>query len=232
MTRRDRRRASETYTEVSSLTDSISVAVIGAGMAGRSHAHAYRTAQTVFGTDAPPTRLVAIADVNDDFADSHAERYGFERAETAGRRSSMPTTSTPSASWWPTTCTARSPRRCSRPASTCSAKSRWRRALKTRGPWPGRRESRSGRGLPVSRIVAPRHHRRRRTDRAAGWGRCSLSTAATGATTARPRWRNQLAVPRAGGSGALADIGSHLIDLPPSCSAARSPGSPARCCRP
>jgi predicted dehydrogenase len=32
------------------MTDSIGVAVIGAGMAGRSHAHAYRTAQTVFGT--------------------------------------------------------------------------------------------------------------------------------------------------------------------------------------
>jgi predicted dehydrogenase len=46
------------------MTDSIGVAVIGAGMAGRSHAHAYRTAQTVFGADASPVRLVAIADVN------------------------------------------------------------------------------------------------------------------------------------------------------------------------
>ena len=65
------------------MTDPIRVAVIGAGMAGRSHAHAYRTAQTVFGTGAPPVRLVAIADVNEDFATFTAERYGFERAETS-----------------------------------------------------------------------------------------------------------------------------------------------------
>ena len=65
------------------MTNSIGVAVIGAGMAGRSHAHAYRTAQTVFGTDAPPVRLVAIADVNTDFANHTRDRYGFERAESS-----------------------------------------------------------------------------------------------------------------------------------------------------
>jgi len=65
------------------MTNPIGVAVIGAGMAGRSHAHAYRTAQTVFGTDAPPVRLVAIADVNAEFASFTAERYGFERAEAS-----------------------------------------------------------------------------------------------------------------------------------------------------
>jgi predicted dehydrogenase len=64
------------------VTAPISVAVIGAGMAGRSHAHAYRTASTVFGTGAPPVRLAAIADVNEEFATFAAERYGFERAET------------------------------------------------------------------------------------------------------------------------------------------------------
>jgi predicted dehydrogenase len=65
------------------VSEEIRVAVIGAGMAGRSHAHAYRTAQTVFGTGAPPVRLVAIADVNAEFAEHTAERYGFERAETS-----------------------------------------------------------------------------------------------------------------------------------------------------
>jgi predicted dehydrogenase len=65
------------------MTDPISVAVIGAGMAGRSHAHAYRTAQTVYGSEAPPVRLAAIADVNEAFATSTAQRYGFERAETS-----------------------------------------------------------------------------------------------------------------------------------------------------
>ena len=63
------------------MTAGTGVAVIGAGMAGRSHAHAYRTAQTVFGTDAPPVRLVAVADLNREFAEHTAQRYGFERAE-------------------------------------------------------------------------------------------------------------------------------------------------------
>jgi predicted dehydrogenase len=59
------------------------VAVIGAGMAGRSHAHAYRTAQTVFGAGAPPVRLVAVADLNREFAEHTAQRYGFARAESS-----------------------------------------------------------------------------------------------------------------------------------------------------
>ena len=65
------------------MTAAVGVAVIGAGMAGRSHAHGYRTAQTVFGTDAPPVRLVAVADVNTDFATQTARRYGFERTESS-----------------------------------------------------------------------------------------------------------------------------------------------------
>jgi predicted dehydrogenase len=61
---------------------SIGVAVIGAGMAGRSHAQAYRSASTVFGEGLPPIRLVAIADINEAFATRTAARYGFERAES------------------------------------------------------------------------------------------------------------------------------------------------------
>ncbi|HEY6687230.1 MAG TPA: Gfo/Idh/MocA family oxidoreductase [Propionibacteriaceae bacterium] len=63
------------------MTNSIGVAVIGAGMAGRSHVHAYRTAQTVFSGDAPPVRLVAIADVNTDFTNHTRDRYAFELSE-------------------------------------------------------------------------------------------------------------------------------------------------------
>ena len=37
----------------------ISVAVIGAGMAGRSHAAAYRMVGTVFGVGLPPIRLAS-----------------------------------------------------------------------------------------------------------------------------------------------------------------------------
>jgi predicted dehydrogenase len=62
---------------------SIGVAVIGAGMAGRAHANGYRSAPAVFGTDLPEVRLVAIADTYQPFAVDTARRYGYERAETS-----------------------------------------------------------------------------------------------------------------------------------------------------
>jgi predicted dehydrogenase len=58
----------------------LSVAVIGAGMAGRSHAAGYRQVNTVFGEGLPSVRLAAIADVNEALARDAARRYGFERA--------------------------------------------------------------------------------------------------------------------------------------------------------
>ncbi|MBY6686144.1 Gfo/Idh/MocA family oxidoreductase [Rhodococcus sp. BP-149] len=61
--------------------DSIGVAVIGGGMAGRAHAAGYRMASTLFGTDRPDVRLVAVADTNAAVADDTAKRYGYERAE-------------------------------------------------------------------------------------------------------------------------------------------------------
>jgi predicted dehydrogenase len=63
----------------------IGVAVIGAGMVGRAHANAYRNASTVFGLEQPGPRLVAIADVHEPFAADAARRYGFERTETDWR---------------------------------------------------------------------------------------------------------------------------------------------------
>jgi predicted dehydrogenase len=62
------------------MADQISVAVIGAGMAGRSHAAGYRAANTVFGEGLPPIRLAAVADANAALADDAARRYGFEKA--------------------------------------------------------------------------------------------------------------------------------------------------------
>jgi predicted dehydrogenase len=61
---------------------SVGVAVIGAGMAGRAHAAGYRTASTLYDEGLPEVRLVAIADVNPAFATDTARRFGFERAET------------------------------------------------------------------------------------------------------------------------------------------------------
>ena len=64
------------------MTDSsIGVAVIGAGMAGRAHAAGYRSASTLYGEGLPEIRLAAIADVNPAFAADTARRFGFERAE-------------------------------------------------------------------------------------------------------------------------------------------------------
>jgi predicted dehydrogenase len=58
----------------------LSVAVIGAGMAGRSHAAGYRQVDTVFGSGLPPIRLAAVADANETLARDAARRYGFEKA--------------------------------------------------------------------------------------------------------------------------------------------------------
>ncbi len=63
------------------MTDTLGVAVIGGGMAGRAHAAGYRSATTLFGTDRPDVRLVAIADAVPAVADDVARRYGYERAE-------------------------------------------------------------------------------------------------------------------------------------------------------
>jgi predicted dehydrogenase len=61
--------------------DPIGVAVVGAGMAGRAHLAGYRAAATVEGPALPPVRLVAVADANRDLADAAARRFGYERAE-------------------------------------------------------------------------------------------------------------------------------------------------------
>ena len=62
------------------MPEQISVAVIGAGMAGRSHAAAYRMAGSVSGPGLPPIRLAAIADANIALAEDGARRYGYEKA--------------------------------------------------------------------------------------------------------------------------------------------------------
>lgn len=62
-------------------TSTVSVAVIGAGMAGRTHANAWRQVGTVFGTEGvPDVRLAAICDAYLPFAESAAKSYGYERA--------------------------------------------------------------------------------------------------------------------------------------------------------
>ncbi len=65
------------------MPDSLGVAVIGAGMAGKAHAAAYRSASTVFSSVLPPIRLVSIGDVNPDFGGAAARRFGYQRTDAS-----------------------------------------------------------------------------------------------------------------------------------------------------
>jgi predicted dehydrogenase len=60
----------------------LGIAVIGAGMAGRAHAAGYRAARQMYDLDLPELRLVAVADAHEPFAADAARRFGYERAET------------------------------------------------------------------------------------------------------------------------------------------------------
>ena len=62
---------------------SLGVAVIGAGMVGRAHAAGYRAATQLYDLDLPEVRLVAIADAHEPFAVDAAQRFGYQRAETS-----------------------------------------------------------------------------------------------------------------------------------------------------
>lgn len=61
---------------------SLGVAVIGAGMVGRAHAAGYRVASQLYDLDLPEIRLVAIADAHEPFAVDSAKRFGYARPET------------------------------------------------------------------------------------------------------------------------------------------------------
>lgn len=63
----------------------IGVAVIGAGMAGRAHCAGYRSAPTLFDPPLPPIRYVAVIDADAAVATDAANRYGFERSGTDWR---------------------------------------------------------------------------------------------------------------------------------------------------
>lgn len=60
----------------------ISVAVVGAGMAGQAHMFGYRNATMHPDLAGVDVRLAAVVDVNEDLARSAAARYGFAAATT------------------------------------------------------------------------------------------------------------------------------------------------------
>ncbi|WNY35045.1 Gfo/Idh/MocA family oxidoreductase [Curtobacterium flaccumfaciens] len=67
------------------MSDSIGVAVIGAGMAGKAHMAAWRNAPSLFTSTLPPVRLVSVGDVYEPLAAEAARRFGYERHDTDWR---------------------------------------------------------------------------------------------------------------------------------------------------
>ena len=65
------------------MSESLGVAVIGAGMAGKAHAAAYRVASSLYSPLLPPIRLVSIGDVNAEFGSLAARRFGYARNDTS-----------------------------------------------------------------------------------------------------------------------------------------------------
>jgi predicted dehydrogenase len=61
----------------------IGIAVIGAGMAGRAHAAAYRTAPTLYQSTLPDLRYVSIGDISPELGSLAARRFGYGRNDTS-----------------------------------------------------------------------------------------------------------------------------------------------------
>ena len=61
----------------------IGIAVIGAGMAGRAHAAAYRIAPTLNRCTLPDLRFVSIGDISPELGSLAADRFGYERSDTS-----------------------------------------------------------------------------------------------------------------------------------------------------
>jgi len=61
----------------------LGVAVIGAGMAGRAHAAAYRVAPTLYRSTLPDVRFVSIGDVSPELGSLAAKRFGYERTDAS-----------------------------------------------------------------------------------------------------------------------------------------------------
>lgn len=67
------------------MSDSIGVAVIGAGMAGKAHMAGWRNAPSLFASALPQVRLVSIGDVYEPLAAEAAHRFGYSRHDTDWR---------------------------------------------------------------------------------------------------------------------------------------------------
>jgi predicted dehydrogenase len=61
----------------------IGIAVLGAGMSGRAHAAAYRIAPSLYESILPDLRFVSIGDISPELGSLAAQRFGYERADTS-----------------------------------------------------------------------------------------------------------------------------------------------------
>ena len=61
----------------------IGIAVIGAGMAGRAHAAAYRSAPTLYHSTLPDLRFISVGDISPELGSLAARPFGYERNDTS-----------------------------------------------------------------------------------------------------------------------------------------------------
>src|SRR5699024_6820235 len=74
--------ATLTHSKENHMRQPLGIAVIGAGMAGRAHAAAWRAAPTAGTTELPPVELVSVCDIAGDLAAATAQRFGYARHDS------------------------------------------------------------------------------------------------------------------------------------------------------
>ena len=168
----------------------IGIAVIGAGMAGKAHAAAYRVAPTLYESTLPDLRYVSIGDMNAEVGRAVARRYGYERSDTDWRAIaddpdiqvvSVVIANSLHLEVVRGLIEAGKHVLCEKPLSDTLASAR---KMPT---WPGRPPPSFASASPTAASPASRRSGTgSRTEPSAG---CCTSRAATGVTTAATRWR-------------------------------------------
>ena len=194
--------------------------MIGYAFMGAVHAHAWRSAHRFFDLPLTPDLTVLVRPQPEDAVRAAAERFGFAEVETDWRRADRARRCRPGRHLHAGRPARRDRnRRACRPASTCSARSRWRTLSRRPRRWPhAAAAARPARG--VLRCVGTRTDVRRRLALAK-----QLVDAGRLGTIRQVRaqylqdWLSDENAPMTwrlqaehAGSGALGDIGAHIID--------------------
>jgi predicted dehydrogenase len=194
----------------------IRVGLIGAGSIARAHAIAYASARTYCGPGVPPVRLVRLADVDEALAKAAAARLGFEawttdwEAVVAGPDVDLVSIATPNVLHAPMAIAAAAAGKhvlCEKPlAATAAEGERMYRAAAAAGVVHA--VNFNYRKVPAVRFIA-RLLREGRIGEVRQFRGVFLQD-----------WGNEARLPRSwkfaragAGAGALAGVGSHVIDL-------------------